>query len=241
MAVSDLLNSIGNFFGAPQGPTKNGAPVSDPWMDLLNLAGGVYGRNQANKAITQNNVPTAAETQQNAIYQALANPNSPMMKQATDQARAQNLSDFQSQLNEMQLADRRAGQMGRAPTFFAPERADETMSYLTSRGLPALNAAATQQARAGLTATAQGYGTLQNAQAGRLSTTTQQGVSNAQYNGGTPAAILNILRGTPQQQPVQQQTPLYGTNTSNMNPQMMAMLQSMMGGGGFQNTPMGSR
>lgn len=210
MAVTDLFNDIGNFFGSATNTPAKGA--SDPWGTLLSTLGSVYGHQQANQAVNRNNVPTAAETQQNAIYQALMDPNSPMMQQATQQARAQNLSDFQQQLTEMQLADRRAGAMGQRPTFFAPERADETMNYLATRGLPALNAASTARARTNLQTAAQGFGTLQGAQAGRLSTSAQQGVSNSQFGSQVPMQILNILRGTPQQSTIQpqQQMPIYG-------------------------------
>lgn len=161
-----------------------------PWVDL---AGQIFGRNQANKAVTKNNVATRAEIESNALYRAMLDPNSPQMRALTEQNRAQNLSDFQQQLNQMQMADRRATSLGRAPTFFNPERADESLSYLTSRGLPQLNALAQQQAMSQMGNTAAGIRGTMAAQQGRLDTRMQQGVSNASYNSGIPSRIVDIL------------------------------------------------
>lgn len=97
-------------------------------------------------ATNKYNVPTHAEKSANALFQALLNPNSPTMTGLTGHLRDQNLEDFQTQLREMQLGDRREMAMGRAPTFFQPERADEAISFLTSRGLPQLNNMAQQSA-----------------------------------------------------------------------------------------------
>ncbi len=192
MSAFDWLTSI---VGTPQGPTKSGSPMSDPLGMLLSTAGQVYGYNQANNAVRQGNVPTASEKAQNALYQAMLNPNNPQMQALMATNKAQNLSNFQMQLQEMQLADRRNEAMGRSSTFFTPERADESMSYLTSRGLPQLNAMAQQQALGQLGDAAKGYAGLQAGQSGRLATQTQQGVSNANVNSQIPTAILNALRG----------------------------------------------
>lgn len=174
---------------------------------IANLIAGIRGQKQANSAITQSNVPTQAETQQNALYQALLDPNSPLLASLSEQDRVKNLEGFQSQIRAMQLADRRGQAMGRAPTFFNPERADEAVSFLTSRGLPQLNALAQEQAQNRIIRAATGYSTMQPAQADRLNTTMQQGVSNASYGSQIPKQILDILKGINQPQ-----TPNYGQN-----------------------------
>lgn len=162
---------------------------------LVSLIAGIQGRNRANKAVTAGNVPTAAETQSNAIYQALLHPDSPLMQSASEQDRARNLADFQQQLTEMQLADRRAQSMGHAPTFFQPERADEAISYLTSRGLPQVNAMSQQQTNQRLLQAASGISGQVGPQQQRLNTTRQQGVSNASYGSQVPNQIMSILQG----------------------------------------------
>lgn len=100
----------------------------------------------ANQAINKYNVATPSENASLALYQAMLNPNSPQMKTLTAQSREQGLADFQNQIREMQLADRRERAMGRSNTFFNPERADEQVSYLTSRGLPNINSMAQNNA-----------------------------------------------------------------------------------------------
>lgn len=187
-------------------------------LPLVNTVSGIYNRNQANKAINKYNVPTAAETQSNALYQAMLDPNSPQMQALTATNKAQNLSNFQQQLTEMQLADRRAGAMGRAPTFFNPERADENMSYLTSRGLPQLNYLAQQQAMGQLKAGAEGISGQIAPQYQRNSIGMQQGISNANYQSTIPQSIIQALSGMGNQG--QSQTPMIqsGSSQSYINP-----------------------
>ncbi len=163
-----------------------------PWVNLISQLQGVKG---ANKAITQNNVPTQAETDSNALYKALLDPNSPLMAHLTEQAKSDNLSGFQSQINEMQLADRRAQSMGRSPTFFNPERADEAVSYLTTRGIPQMNAMAGQTAQNRIVQAAGGIAGFAPAQRARQTVQMQQGVSNATSNSMIPDQIMKLLQG----------------------------------------------
>ncbi len=176
----------------------------DSLGSLVKLLGDLHGQSQANKIVRQGNVATAAETQQNALYQALLDPNNPMTQQLSAQDRANNLANFQRQISEMQLADRRSVNAGRVPTFFNPERADEAVSYLTSRGLPQMDALAQQQAQARILQAAQGIGGLQGAQQGRQNLAMAQGLSNSAQQQTLPTQILDILRsiGGPQQTPM---------------------------------------
>lgn len=166
----------------------------DSVSPLVKLISQLQGQRGANKAITQANVPTQAETDSNALYRALLDPNSPLMAHLTEQAKTDNLSGFQSQINEMQLADRRSASMGRAPTFFNPERADEAVSYLTSRGIPQMNALAGQQAQNRIVQAAGGISGFAPAQQGRQKIQMQQGVSNATSNSMIPDQIMKILQ-----------------------------------------------
>ena len=174
---------------------------------LVNILSAVNGYRNANNAVSGNNVATASEKKSQALYAALADPNSPLLKQLTDQQQEQNLSDFQQQLTEMQLADRRAQAMGRSPTFFNPERADESLSYLTSRGLPQLRQQSQNQALARIQAAAGGIGGAMGAQQNRQQINMQQGVSNAVTNSGIPAQIIAALQGL---DPNKAQNPMMG-------------------------------
>ncbi len=99
----------------------------DSISPLVNMAGQLYGQYRANNAINRNNVPTAAETQSNALFQAALNPNSPQMQALTQQNRTMNLQAYQQQIQQMQMADARNRAMGRASTFFNPQTADQAI------------------------------------------------------------------------------------------------------------------
>lgn len=169
--------------------------------DLLPLATQIYGQSQTNRAIKVNNVATPAERSSQALYAALADPNSPILKNLTASEDENNLNNFQQQITQMQLADRRAQAMGRSPTFFNPERADESINYLTTRGLPQLHQAARAAAMQRLIAAAGGKAGAMGAQATRQGINMQQGVSNAAYQSQVPQQILKLFnnnQSTPQ-------------------------------------------
>lgn len=170
-------------------------------FDFLNLAAGIYGQMQANKAVKKYNVPTAAETQSAQLYAALADPNSQLVQQFQKQEQEQGMAAFLSQLRSMQGADRRQQALGRSPTFFNPERADEAVSFLTSRGMPGIAANAKTAALNRILAAANGIQTNQGPQADRLKVAGGQAISNAAY---IPAAVMKAFGQT--QQPQQQQS-----------------------------------
>ncbi len=167
------------------------------FLDALSFAGNIYGQRQANKAVSKYNVPTQAEQQSAQLYAALADPNSSLMQKFTKEEQAMSMSDFLSQLRGMQNADRRQQSMGRSPTFFNPERADEAVSFLTSRGLPRINQMASEAAQNRILRAASGIQSNQGPQAQRLQTGMQQGVSNAAYKSQIPQQIANIFNSSP--------------------------------------------
>lgn len=162
-------------------------------FEFLKLAGDIYGQRQANRAIKKYNVPTAAERQSAEMYAALADPNSPLLQQFAKQEQDANVSNFLTQIRSMQNADRRQQALGRAPTFFNPERADEAVSFLTSRGLPQMQQQARETAFNRILAAARGVQTNQAPQAGRQAVGMQTGVSNAAYRSTLPARIMDIF------------------------------------------------
>lgn len=180
--LGDLVGGMNNMMGG------SGNAITQ----LLSLFG-------ANNAVSKYNTATPAENASMALYKAMLDPNSKMMTNLTGQMRQQNLGDFQSQLREMQLADRRATANGRAPTFFSPDRADEAINFLTSRGLPQINNLSTQQALQRIAGAASGMSGFAPAQAARQGISMQQNA--AQWN--IPEQILKMF-----QQGGFQQTPM---------------------------------
>ena len=171
---------------------------------LVKLISEIGGRNKQAKVIRQTNVPTTAETQSDALLQALIDPNNPLLATLTAQDRETGLNDFQSQIRTMQQADRREGAMGRQGTFFNPERADEAVSFLTSRGIPQVGAMARETAMQRILNAATGKRQLMPAQQGRQAMQRNLGVGMASEGSQIPSQILDLLRGlgSQQQQPM---------------------------------------
>lgn len=143
--------------------------------------------------------PTAAEARSSELYDAILNPDSPTFKRLQDREQQSVAQDFLSQIRAMQLADRREASSGRRGTFFNPERADEAVSYMISRGLPAAQAQARNNVADRLAAVASGQRGLIDQQVNRQ----QAKISDLTAQ---PAAITSILREVqklfPQQQDI---------------------------------------
>jgi hypothetical protein len=197
--LNDVIGGMNNMVGG------SGNAITQ----LLSLFG-------ANQAINKYNVATPAENTSMALYKALLDPNSKIMANMTGQLRQQNLGDFQTQLQEMQLADRRAAANGHAATFFQPERADETVNYLTSRGLPQLNNLATQQAIQRIASAASGINGFAPAQTAR-----QQVAGNNMINNySLPEQIMKMFSQGGFQNTPMQQTPMQSTYYPNTGTQV---------------------
>jgi hypothetical protein len=104
----------------------------------------------------QNYGPSPAEQQAMSLLMALAEPKNSLVEQRTQENLQSGVNDFLMQLKQMQMMDARRGARGQRGTFFNPERADETVDYLTSRGMPKLVADARNKARSDIAATASG-------------------------------------------------------------------------------------
>lgn len=143
----DFLTQLGNYAG----------PISN----IINAIRGP-------QKVQQLPVPPG-EAYATSLYKALAEPNNSLVASMTAANQQQGMNDLQQQLTEQQLADRREVSMGRAPTYFDPERADQTVSYLTSRGAPGIAANARTQAINQIQAAAQGAGGFAGAQGQRTS------------------------------------------------------------------------
>lgn len=128
--ISSILGGIGGLFDAFKGKSKR--PVLD-----LSL--------------------TPAESQANSLYQALLDPNNSLIKDNTQKNLESGVLGFLENINALKRSDQRSLSRGQRGTFFNPERADETVDYLVSRGMPALRDKARQNAISDIKAAAAGF------------------------------------------------------------------------------------
>lgn len=186
---------------------------------LVELVGHIAGQKKANAAFKQYNHPTKGEVQANALYQALLDPDSPLVNRLYEEEKSGLLDDFQSQIRTMQNADRRSAAAGRTPTFFNPERADEAISFLTSRGLPQVSALADQQARNRILDSARGFSGMVPAQTNRQDLNRDQALSRAASRQQIPTQIMDMLRGliSPPQGPTRTGQPIQSFNPNIYN------------------------
>lgn len=133
---------------------------------IAQQAGGIYDILRAGKTnkkiMSRLGQITPEEQQAQALYGALMQPNNSLVKSLTDTEMQANTEAMLSQLRAMQLSDRRGLARGRRQTFFDPERADETIDFLVSRGMPAMRQQAEQTARSNIQNAASGYANLAN-------------------------------------------------------------------------------
>lgn len=162
---------------------------------FVQMASGVMGQRATSKAAARGNAPTAAEIQYNNIVQELMNPDSPLLKRLSEKDRQSAIDAFQGQIRTMQTADRRNVALGRQPTFFNPERADEAVSFLTSRAMGPMGAGADELARNRLVQASTGYQNLMPTQQARLNSQTDEAKRLAAYRSEVPNQIIDVLRG----------------------------------------------
>ncbi len=144
----DFLGNIGSSM-------SQAAPAMNGISGILGLISGIKGENDVYKAY-KNQGPTASEAQSTQLLNALLDPENPMVKRLSQEDLSQSAAQFLSRIRGMQLADRRRQGRGGQPTFFAPERADEAVDFLTSRALPQLQASGMDTARSRIANVAQG-------------------------------------------------------------------------------------
>jgi hypothetical protein len=184
------------IFGALGNAANQVAPVAQGLGGLLNAFRGNRG---ADKAFSQSQLPTAAEQEVSILIDALSNPESARYKATYDTQYKQGVDAFLRQLQMINQASNRQMSRGLRPTFFNPERADETINYLTTRGLPNVASQAQESSRRNLA-------TLADAQAGLIPMQKQRQASAYDYAQRTEANrqanplggfgdILRLLQG----------------------------------------------
>lgn len=127
-SLGSALGSISSAFG-PIGQAIGAANT------IYSTIKGFSAGKKAQKFAMQQR-PGPNEERAAELYNALLDPDNPIIKKLQTQYTQTNTANFLNAIREMQYADRRAQALGRAPTFFNPERADETVNYLVSRAAP---------------------------------------------------------------------------------------------------------
>lgn len=145
-----------------------------PWLNqssgfdsLIDVGSGIENLfnlfNNPGKAVQKaavNQGPTPSERTAASLYGALVQPNNSLIKQLSEDNLQRGVGAMLSQIRAMKMAGNRQLARGQRSTFFNPERADESIDFVTSRGLPALQELAMNRAREDVTKAASGFGGL---------------------------------------------------------------------------------
>lgn len=126
------------FLGGLSGMAGAATPVMGGIGSLLNAFG-------VGKPKMNNSAPESERAAQ-ALIMALSEPNNSLVQHETDLGMQRGMNDFLTQIRQYQMADARRGAKGLRGQFFSPERADENIDFLTSRGLPEIGFKAREQA-----------------------------------------------------------------------------------------------
>jgi hypothetical protein len=132
------------IFGQLGGAANSIAPVASGLGQLVNA---IRGTKSIDRAFEQSQMPTAAEIEYNTLVDAITNPESARYKSTYDTQYKQGVDAFLRQLQLITQQSNRQLARGQRSSFFAPERADETINYLTTRGLPGVQAQAQEQTK----------------------------------------------------------------------------------------------
>jgi hypothetical protein len=142
--------------------------------------------------------PSPSEAQANSLFQALLDPNNSLVKQNTDVNLMRGMQSFLMQLRQMQMLQNRNTSRGVRGAFFNPERADETINFLTTRGLPAMQEQARDKATSDIRSTATGLSGFAKGEQDRINAQNKnRGIDyqNFQTQGGWGGAIKQGVGG----------------------------------------------
>lgn len=188
MSLSGIFGGLSDFVGGL-------TPIASGIGNIMNILGG---NKDYKKLLAAAQQPTPAEQRAGSLYESLLQPNNSLVKQMTDDETRQGMSAFLSQIKAMQMADARAGARGKRGAFFNPERADETVNYLVSRGLPGLQQQARTNARNDIYSTATAIGGQSGLQQQRQNMVLNAMGNNAAYQssgGGLGPSITSGGQG----------------------------------------------
>lgn len=141
---------------------------------------------------------TPSEREAKSLIMALSQPNNSLVEQESQGMLQKGMNDFLMALKQKQMLDARRQARGLRGTFFAPERADETLDYLTSRSLPTLGLQARDAARQNIANRAQALMGFVPQEQGRQSAQNEDRIKafqNLQMKGGFGGLAQGGMQG----------------------------------------------
>lgn len=214
------LSFLGNIGKAIGGFTQAASPV----FDIVGAIRGYKDQRGFDKQQNQlfqemiNRGASPEEQYAQSLYKALAQPDNSLVNQLQGEEYQLLMNAINEGIQQKVLSDRREAAMGRRPTYFDPERADENISYQLTRGAPAALLQARQNAQNRITEAASGVGGYSAASDKRKlsSLGARQDYLDLQRQGGSNKfkGIENLLGaiGTGLQKIPQVRTPGYNPN-----------------------------
>jgi hypothetical protein len=169
MALSFLSNALGTL-GKGLGVVNQ---YAGPLQSILGAVQGIKNskdqRKYENRILDMsiNRPPSPAEAYSISMQKALADPNNSLVKQLQGEEYQMLMNAINQGIQGKVLSDRREAALGRRPTFFDPERADENISYQLSRGAPAAALQARTNVMDRILQAARGVGSFSGEQSGR--------------------------------------------------------------------------
>ena len=131
-----------------------------PLSQILGAVRGITGQRKQRKLFGEIANQGASEEEKYAISRqmALAEPNNSLVNSLQDEEFQLLMNALNQGIRGKVLSDRRESSLGRRPTYFDPERADENISFQLSRGAPAALLQARQNALSRIQGAATGVG-----------------------------------------------------------------------------------
>lgn len=143
------LGFLGDF-----NPSASGGMNSiTPFLQGISSIVDMFRPSASDKAYKQ---ALALQQEPAALYRAIMDPDNPMLKRMTTDNTQAGINALLMQLKQQQMMDVRRGGRGLRGTFYNPERADETINYLLTRGAPAIQENARLEAKNTMLGSAQG-------------------------------------------------------------------------------------
>jgi hypothetical protein len=178
MALS-FLSNVAGFLGKAGNAASTAQQIGGPLMDIL---GAIKGFNRKPVSAgpsdedryaqyildmaTNRQIPES-ERYAISMQKALAEPNNSLVGQLQGEEFQMLMDAINQGVQGKVLSDRREAAMGRRPTFFDPERQDENIAYQLTRGAPAAQYQARQNAMERIRQSATGVGGFAGAQDSR--------------------------------------------------------------------------
>lgn len=125
------LSFLGDLAGGLSSATGDIAPFAQGISSIMEL----FGSSASDKAYKK---AMALQQEPAALYRAITDPNNPMLKRLTTDNTQAGMHALLMQLKQSQMMDSKRTGRNLRGTFFSPERTDETINYLLSRGAPAI-------------------------------------------------------------------------------------------------------